>query len=228
MLRTDTTTDGHRAKLNLPVRIIPGFGVCIFPECYFLKLPGYSVNKTGSHVAGAISDGKVILQGEALKYETPWLFYVKVGLNVENSTFKVVQEKSSITTSLPLLLPSPPTVLGVIPVTYVSSAADGENERVALLALGEPQVVYKFKPDLVGLIELHHRRNGHRNYADCALQLGVNVPSNLPPYISCMKCKSRRRPLTGSSGSHDAPRPGYAFAWDHGGPFAVKSLGGKT
>ncbi len=124
-LRTDTTTDGRRVQTELPVRIIPGFGVNIYPECHFLKRPGYSVNKTGSQVAVTTGDGKVVMRGEALKYDSSWLFYVKVGINAKKSTCNVVQAKVPVTTSLPPLLPSPPTVLGVIPVTYVSSDAGG-------------------------------------------------------------------------------------------------------
>ena len=42
-----------------------------------------------------------------------------------------------------------------------------------------------------------------------------------------MAAKSKRQPLTGSSGIHEGIRPGYAWAWDHVGPFKVKTWSGK-
>jgi hypothetical protein len=227
ILPIDTTTDGRRIRVNLPVRIIPGFGVNIIPECHFLQHIGYSVNKTGNHVEIMAPDGKAVLRGEALKYDSSWLFYIKVGVNSRKFTDKALVCQTVSTTIVPASsLPVP----SFIPMSYTMEIPDGETERNALLPLGDfpESLVYKTDQDLIKLLTLHHQRNGHRNLRDCALQLGVQVPSNMPPCISCIKCKAKRQPLTGSSGIHFSPRAGHTIAWDHAGPFAMKTLGGNN
>ena len=79
------------------------------------------------------------------------------------------------------------------------------------------------------LLQRWHERLGHRNYKDVAAILGMPLPTDLPNCVACIEGKSKRRPLTGGAGPvHDGIRPGYAFGWDHAGPFAVKTWGGSN
>ena len=76
-------------------------------------------------------------------------------------------------------------------------------------------------------LKLWHERLGHANFTKVASILGFPAPSPPPACLTCMAAKSKRRPLTGSSGIHEGIRPGYAWAWDHVGPFKVKTWSGK-
>ena len=74
-----------------------------------------------------------------------------------------------------------------------------------------------------------HQRLGHRNFKEVASLLGVPLPTSLPVCVSCIKGKSRRQPLPARSDPiHEPIRPGYAFQWDHAGPFTVRSWGGNN
>ena len=44
VLPIDMIVDGKRLQVRLPARIIPGFGVDVLPECFFLK-KNFSINK---------------------------------------------------------------------------------------------------------------------------------------------------------------------------------------
>jgi hypothetical protein len=77
ILPIDTMVDGKRVRMRVPVRVIPGFGCNILPECFFLK-KGFEVKKEGSKMAVLTPDKKTVLRGEALKYDKSWLFYAEV------------------------------------------------------------------------------------------------------------------------------------------------------
>jgi hypothetical protein len=76
-LPIDTMVDGKRVQMRVPVRIIPGFGCNILPECFFLK-KGFEVKKEGAKMVVLTPDKKVVLRGEALKHDNSWLFYAEV------------------------------------------------------------------------------------------------------------------------------------------------------
>ena len=83
--------------------------------------------------------------------------------------------------------------------------------------------------DNVELLMLWHQKLGHRNLRDVSTIIGVPLPSHVPQCVTCIEAKSKRHPLTSRSWPmHDAPRVGYAFAWDHAGPFRVRTWGGHN
>ena len=122
-------------------------------------------------------------------------------------------------------------------VTYAYYMGEGELENQALLPLLEEfEKCYSTlldecysSTDVVEQLQVWHRRLGHLNYRDVAALLLMKVPPRMPPCLSCLKGKSKRRALTGGGESiHDGIRPGYAWAWDHAGPFPLKTWGGHT
>ena len=83
------------------------------------------------------------------------------------------------------------------------------------------------KPASIDMILSWHERFGHRDIRDVCAILGVPVPTRMPQCIGCIKGKHKRRALRGGDGPiHEAPRPGYAFAWDHAGPFPIRTWAG--
>ena len=55
---------------------------------------------------------------------------------------------------------------------------------------------------------LFHKLFGHRNYADCADELGIQLPANMPICVICKLAKSKRTALTGGDEAlYDAPGP---------------------
>ena len=76
-LPIDNTVDGRRVQMLLPVKIIPGFGVDVIPECFFLK-KGYGINKLGPKAEIRTPNGMVVLRANALCHDNSWLFYVSL------------------------------------------------------------------------------------------------------------------------------------------------------
>ena len=77
VLKASTKVDGKVIELSVPVRIVvPGFGVDILPECFFLKKK-FAVNKlhTKLEVLTPKPYSVPVLRGDALKYDNSWLFY---------------------------------------------------------------------------------------------------------------------------------------------------------
>ena len=77
----------------------------------------------------------------------------------------------------------------------------------------------------------YHCRFGHRNMRDICSLMGIPCPARLPICLSCIANKSKRQALTGHHGPiHDGIdiRPGCAWAWDHCGPFRLKTWGGHN
>ena len=214
---------------------------------FFLKR-NLKVNKDGSkaEVLTPAPDNKVVLRGHALKHDDSWLFYVEVKVAAEGVNRRQHVEMTSRTLRLhggdsgvqsaSLLSESLPQQH----MTFFMTRAEGETEQEQLLPIMDKydtvyDPVYKTllqqaqSKDLLEVLLLWHQRLGHRNFRDVAKQLGVPLPTTVPLCVTCVKGKSRRRPLTGSGQPlHDAPRPGYAFAWDHAGPFPVKTWGGNN
>ena len=206
-------TDGRKIRMAIPVRIVPGFGVNILPECFFLQR-GFSVNKQSTTVTVSTACGKAILRGKALHYKpNSCLFYVDIRLG--NTTGVK------------------PNTIAALDTTYAIANDACERELQALLpydvAYAECYSLSKVtsKAQLPQL-KLWHERLGHRNYAEVASLLGLSLPHPPPTCLTCMAAKSKRRALTGSSGIHDGIRPGYACAWDHVGPFKTKTWSVKA
>ena len=70
VLKASTKIDGKTIELRVPVRIVPGFGVDILPECFFLQ-KRFAVNKlhTKLEVWTPKPNSVLVLTGDALKYE---------------------------------------------------------------------------------------------------------------------------------------------------------------
>ena len=71
--------------MNIPVRIVPGFGVNILLECFFLQ------NKNAFEQYDTVTvtspDNKLVLEGKALHHNPgSWLFYVNLPLGNNKHT----------------------------------------------------------------------------------------------------------------------------------------------
>ena len=148
-------------------------------------------------------DNKLVLEGKALHHNPgSWLFYVNVSLgkntNIQNNTIQTP----------------------VSECTYAILAEDEAERRALLPIAGGYDSVYALltgnnpKTQLAQL-KLWHERLGHPHFAKVASILGVPAPSPPPACLTCLAAKSKRRPLTGSSGIYEGIRPGYAWAWDY-------------
>ena len=117
-------------------------------------------------------------------------------------------------------------------VDYAYFMEEGELESQALLPLQEQfERCYstRISTNVVEQLQAWHLRMGHLNYKDVADLMLMKLPPNMPPCLSCLKGKSKRRPLTGGGEAiHDGIRAGYAWAWDHAGPFPLKTWGGNN
>jgi hypothetical protein len=224
LLPIDTMVDGKRVQMQVPVRIIPGFGCNILPECFFLK-KGFEVKKEGAKMVVLTSDKKVVLRGEALKHDNSWLFYAEVQVRHPGSKLPSRGMLQAARTALPTSYD-----YDNVQITFALSVAEGDAEQHALLALTDDfdECYSTSKLRTSDELQVWHERLGHRNYKDVAAMIGIPLPTKLPPCISCIKGKSKRQPLTGSDGLHEGIRPGYAWVWDHAGPFRVKTWGGAV
>jgi hypothetical protein len=234
ILPVDMTVAGRHVEMKVPVLIIPGFGCNILPECLFLK-KNFDVIKSGPKVK-ILSPGpekRLVLQGDALKHDGSWLFYVEVGIGKRNAKRSTALAPAAVDK----------TVSGrdMCHITHLMIMRDGEREQQRLLPLQEEyEACYQITNKLPTrkalnhaqqheLLLLWHERLGHRNMKDVAELIGLPQQSKWPQCISCIKGKSKRQALTGQTGMlHEAPRPGYAFSWDHAGPFPVKTWGGNN
>jgi hypothetical protein len=225
MFRAFSVVDDKKFQLEIEVRIIPGFGVNILPECYFLQ-NGYSINKNGCAATVVAPSGGVVLRAQAQRHDRSWLFYVALRQDPV-SVPEPAREASNVHyTVAPLLLPVS---------TYVFHVDEGERELQALLPLSsELDACYRVgrsvssAKDAASLAQLWHSRFAHRDMRECVKQIGLPMPKNLPACVTCIKAKSKRGSLTGSGGLHDAQRPGQVFAWDHCGPFPRNAWDGSN
>ena len=221
MLPLDNTVDGRRVQMKVPVRIVPGFGTNILPEHYFLK-KGFAVNKLGRKLEVLTPDKKAVMRGVSHKYDGSCLFYSKLRLGLAG-------QKGATDD------------IDAVETTHYLGTFEGELEQQSLLPYANDydrcyrqscliDSTYRTgeKARTAELVQLWHERLGHRNMPDVCSLLHMPVPAHLPRCVTCIKCNSKRRPLTGSDGLHDAIRPGYAFACDHAGPFRVKTWGGNN
>lgn len=219
-LPLDTVVDGKRVQMKVPVRIVPGFGTNILPEHYFLE-KGFSVNKLERTLEVLTPDKKTVMRAQSHKHDKSCLFYAK--LRVAQDTLKTPANKYIN-----------------VDTTHFLGVFEGEAELQSLLPISDDyDQCYRQsclvdscfrtgeKARTADLVQLWHERLGHRNMHDVCALMQIPVPAHLPRCITCIKCKSKRRPLTGSDGLHDTVRPGYAFACDHAGPFRVKTWGGN-
>ena len=218
--------DGRIIHINIPVRIIPGFGCNIIPECFFLK-KHFDVNKRHDTVTITDPNAKLVMQGKALHYDPgSWLFYIRVRLDPNNTG-----RADTITT--PELTYAITDTTTAPELTYAIDGACGEDERRALLPISsqyEACYATRSAGDVktqTAILRRWHERLGHRNYKDVAAMLGMPAPAIAPKCLVCLAANSKCSPLTGSDGIHDGIRPGYAWGWDHCGPFPTKTWTGK-
>ena len=239
--------DGRTSTCSTPALVVPGFGCNILPECLFLKR-GLHINKTGTEALVVTNAGDTFLRADALKVDKSWLFYAEVqplgasataigttgttGLTPQAPAGKLA---STADIAVPSLDFSAQLQVDYPVVTYALKMEEGELESHKLLPFQQAyEQAYKtraFANSQVpsSAILLWHKRFSHRSMKKVCDELGIPYPGKdkLPICNTCLKCKSRRQPLTGSDGLQDGIRPGYAWAWDHMGPFAVKTWGGN-
>jgi len=77
--------DGRLKQLSVPVRIIPGFGVNLLPERYFLQ-QGHAINKTANEGVVLDQNERVVLRAFANKFDNSGLFYVRLDLTGPDAT----------------------------------------------------------------------------------------------------------------------------------------------
>lgn len=212
-LRAHQLVDGRATEFTITVRIVPGFGCSILPECYFLKR-GFDINKHYKQAKVVAPNGKTALLGNALSHDSSWLFYLKLQLGKPPRDAVIDNYKGEVTFALR------ETVSEVERRTTLANVQDEKLEKC-----------YKITSRMAaeaGLL-LWHKRLAHRNFKDVADMLGITLPTKLPSCVACIKGKSKRHALTGSDAPvHEAVRPGYAYGWDHEGPFRTKTWGGNN
>jgi histone deacetylase 1/2 len=214
LLPISMVVEGRSVQINVPVRIIPGFGCNIIPECFFLK-KRFDVSKSYDTVSITDPTGKLVMQGKALHYDPgSWLFYIRVRLDPSGA--------------------APPDAIVTPDRTYAILDAYAEDELQSLLPVRKPEAEACHATQSAGdvktqasMLRLWHERLGHRNHKDVAALLGLPAPAQAPKCLVCLAANSKRSALTGSEGIHDGIRPGYAWSWDHAGPFKTKTWSGK-
>ena len=213
-LKAYQVLEGKATEFTITVRIIPGFGCSILPECYFLKKK-FGINKLHTEAKVLAPNGKVALQGAALAHDpTSWLFYLKLFIGSPPAAYATQNYSGEVTYALR------ESVADVELRTTLATVPDKKLEECFI-------ATSKLAADAALL--MWHRRLGHRNFRDVADLLGIPLPAKLPSCLACVKSKSKRHILTGRDGPvHEAIRPGYAYGWDHEGPFRVKSWGGNN
>ena len=130
VLPIDMTVAGRHVEMQVPVLIIPGFGCNILPECLFLK-KNFDVIKSGPKMK-ILSPGpekRLVLQGDALKHDGSWLFYVEVGIGGRST-------KQS-TAPAPAVVGKTGNDRDMCHITHSMIMRDGEREQQRLLPLQE-------------------------------------------------------------------------------------------
>ena len=75
ILPVEQTVDGRRVSFRLPVFIIPGFGISIFPLSFLLKRD-IDVAFKGTLMTATERDGHIKMQARALHHDRDsWLLY---------------------------------------------------------------------------------------------------------------------------------------------------------
>jgi hypothetical protein len=239
LLPINQMVDGVQVRFNLPVFIIPGFGISIFPLSFLLKRKIKTIfDETTMTAVGR--DGRVKLQAKALHYDRDsWLFYTKVRVDgglVPLCTETVNAAAGERGTCGDDGFATAAEARGTpVPVTYAMHVSEGEDERRTLAQIGEAGPVDEVRTTLQGetgtvmaaisrdpksLIMLYHKRLGHHNLRGVADLLGLPLPADMPHCIVCKLAKSKRSALTGGGEANfESPRPGHTFQWDHAGPF---------
>ena len=142
--------------MNIPVRIVPGFGVNILPECFFFR-----VDKQYDTVTVTSPDDKIVLECKALHHNPgSWLFYVNLPLennqHIRNNTIQthdctyaiVAEEEKELRALLPM-------------------AEHYDSETVyALMASANPKTQ-------LAQLKLWHERLGHANFTKVTSILGL-------------------------------------------------------
>ena len=81
ILPIDQLVNGIEVKLNLPVFIIPGFGISVFPFSFLLKR-NMRIGIARTTMTVTTPTGGVLMQAKALHHDKEsWLFYTKVRLD---------------------------------------------------------------------------------------------------------------------------------------------------
>ena len=255
-LHFSKTISGKTTRISVSVRIMPGFGANIMPECFYLSR-NFSISKVATAVTITAPNGDIALTGDALKHDNSWMFHVDVDVNLP------VQPIAHFATIAPVA----PATLSVSYASFISDSHD-ELHALAFTPLADPPAVdaclrvvstpltiedcddlaaslhfarvqcpagsdtcFATKTSLAAIDALlhWHYRMGHRNFRDVAELLGIPLPTKLPLCLSCLRAKSKRTRLRKRVDPiHEPIRPGYGFAWDHCGPFAVRTWGGNN
>ena len=242
-LPVEFLANGRLVQMVIECRIVPGFGVNVLPESFFLK-KNFAVNKVAKTVRVLTPDNKLVLSGKAFKEQDNWLFYVTLRITARPASTESSFAAKSLTNKV-AEVPSPaqvhvadvflpdsePNANNTVPC-YLTIAPEGERERCALLpVVVEDDTCFaatRARGNLVDILQLWHERLGHRNMKDVADMLGLSLPDNMPLCTFCIAAKSKRHALTGSAGLHETVRPGHTIGWDHAGPFAEKTWGGHS
>jgi hypothetical protein len=228
--------DGVEVKINLPVFIIPGFGISVFPLSFLLKRD-MIITFASTTMEAKGPNGKVALRARALHHvKDSWLFYTSVRLDggVCDDDVPAVPPAAATPPAAMAVTPTAAAYAGVA-ITHAIPVPAGEDEWRTVpgdgpkLPFPAGDVLLTAHGDLKAIIMRYHKRFGHCNYRDCAAMLGVSVPKDMPDCLVCKLAKSKRHALTGGEEPLlDPPRIGHTIAWDHAGPFRVSDWEGNN
>ena len=167
------SVQGRTVRMNIPVRIVPGFGGSILPECFFLQ-KHFRVDKQYDTVTVNSPDDNIVLAGKALHYNPgSWLFYVSLPLgnnkNIQNNTTQTPECTYAIVAE------DEAELRALLPV------AEGYDSVYALMASANPKTVTQ-----LAQLKLWHERLGHADFTKVASILGLPAPSPPPACLTCM------------------------------------------
>ena len=225
--------DGYVLNKTL-ARVMPGFGVDILPEAEYLAA-NCKVIKYGATLTAELA-GKPLLVGR--KLEGAWLYQATV-TPVRPFTDKRIltllpytgkQQNSEAIKHAALSACDIPDAAVSAAVGRAATSAALSSE-IVLLCSPHYEAAFPARSQTISDAELlnEHRRLAHRNFPDVCSVLGIPVPAKLPVCLDCIRSKSKRFPLSArDTPLYDAPRPDYAWACDHAGPFRTRTAGGNN
>ena len=86
------SVQGRTVRVNIPVRIVPGFGVNILPECFFLQ-KRFRVDKQYDTVTVTSPDNKLVLEGKALHHNPGFGCSISTSPWEAPITYKITRSK---------------------------------------------------------------------------------------------------------------------------------------
>ena len=138
LLPINQVVDGVQVRFDLPVFIIPGFGISIFPLSFLLKREIKTCFDGTSTMTAVGRDGQIKLQAKALHYDREsWLFYTKV--RVDGGLVPLFSETVNATSCEDWTCGGGRGAArgAPVPVTYAMQVNEGEDERRALAQIDE-------------------------------------------------------------------------------------------